>query len=115
MIISNMTTNEYMTYYSLQCWYVEIIKQYGWIILTSCINSSNTCSKEDYIHKKHKVKSYLSEIESFLRHCKTKIIILNNVDSKQDIQIIHDKIELFYITILAQLNALWIKDNIFED
>jgi len=112
---SSMGTCDYTTFHGLQCWYVKIMEKYGWIVLASCINSSNTCNKQDKIHKKHKVKCYLTEIESFLRHCKTKITTLNNIDSKQDIQIIHDKIELFYNTILPQLNTLWNKENVFED
>ena len=107
-----MATCEYTTVQGLQCWYVKIMEKYGWIILASCVK--NSCSTEDKLHKKHKVKCYLSEIESFCKHCKTKISSLTDADSKQDIKIIHDKIELFYNTILPQLNALWSNGNAFE-
>ncbi len=107
---SGLATCDNTTFHGLQFWYVKIVEKYGWMVLGSVV--SMNCSSEDKQHKKMKIRCYLSEIESFCKHCEVKMKQLTDEDRKQDIQIIYNKIKIFNKNIIIQLSEMW-KNNTF--
>uniref|UniRef100_A0A6C0H804 Uncharacterized protein n=1 Tax=viral metagenome TaxID=1070528 RepID=A0A6C0H804_9ZZZZ len=105
--MSDMSSCDFATCCGLEKWFVHIIEKYGWMTLTMA--TLNDCSNVDKKHKIHKIKCYLSQLDSFCQHCNVRINQLNNTNPDcvelQDINIIHNKILIFREIVNVQLNT----------
>ena len=104
--MSGMGSCDLVSCCGLEKWFIHIIEKYGWITLT--IATFQDCSNVDKKHKIYKIKSYLSQLDSFCEHCNVRINQLKHTNPNcvelQDINIIHDKILIFREIVNIQLN-----------
>lgn len=107
----HMATCGNATYLGLNHWFKSLSDRLGWIVITA---DTTDCNKIEIRHKKHKLKSYVSELESFLSHVQKKIDTTKDEDKINDLIIMHKKMCCFSDNVLLQIEHLWKTNNHFS-